>query len=567
MRLFRGVNRLLAVQLLLLAAGLGVLATLQYRWLQRVANAERGHIRENLSRAAERLDEALSGEIRRAFQSFLAPEDAEVAPLYEAWLQNAPYPALVSGVYVAQRNPDDTWSLQQLDLQTYEIVPRDWPPLLAVMRKPLDELAARGPNPPWPNPMFASIPGLFIVQLPARGEMSPMLRKPQRVIALQFDRTVLARTILPSLVARDFAGNKGEEYDVALVAGKEVFYQSSAAWPDGRTAADVTRELIPISGLGGPRRMEQGGRPGPPWLYGPPAQQRREKGKHRPPREGTYFRLSIRQGEGGLEAIVASTQRRNLAVSVGILGVLGATVVTLLALLRRGEHMRLQQAQFVAAISHELNTPLTALRIVGENLEQGMVQDREKLIRYARTIVKESTRLSDLINQVLELSGMRARTPSPVREAVDVRTVIDDAVASCRLLTDGDIHFEVAVDSDLPPVAGRSLALTRAVQNLVSNAIRHAGAGKWVGIRAARNNGGVRITVEDRGPGIDSSDAAHLFEPFYRGRNSGAVRGAGLGLTIVREIVADHGGSIEIDGRRKEGAAFSIQLPVRAHVG
>lgn len=561
MRLFRGVHRLLAVQLLLLAAGLGVLATLQYRWLQQVANAEREHIRQNLTRAAERLGEALAGEIRRAVLAFESTEDAEIAPLYQAWVENAPHPELVAAVYVADRNEDDSWSLHRLDPASYTLEPAAWPPALAPFKKVLAELAALGQNPPLPQPVHPAIPALFIVQHPGPRPFAYAPGAPVRAILVPLDRRVVAETILPALVERDFAGNQETEYDVAVLAGDQVLYRSSPSWPDGRTPADVTRELTPMHGRPGSRR-EGGKRPGgrPPFAM----DRRPEKGKRS--LTGPHLRLLVRQREGGLESIVASTQRRNLAVSFGTLGILGATVVTLLALLRRGERLRVQQAQFVAAISHELNTPLTALRIVGENLEHGMVQDREKLVRYARTIVKESTRLSDLINQVLELSGMRARTPSPELEAVDVHTVIDDAVASCKLLTDGDIQFDVVVEPELPPVAGRSQALTRAVQNLLSNAIRHAGAGKWVGVRASRTGHGVRILVEDRGPGIDSSDAAHLFEPFYRGRNSSGVRGAGLGLTIVKEIVADHGGSIEIDSRRKEGAAFTIQLPARVHV-
>jgi signal transduction histidine kinase len=101
------------------------------------------------------------------------------------------------------------------------------------------------------------------------------------------------------------------------------------------------------------------------------------------------------------------------------------------------------------------------------------------------------------------------------------------------------------------------------VQNLAANAVRHGGSGSWVGVRASRDGASrVAITVEDRGPGIDSRDAAHLFEPFYRGRGTSAIRGSGLGLTIVQQIVAAHGGSVAVDRKRRTGAAFTITLPV-----
>ena len=103
--------------------------------------------------------------------------------------------------------------------------------------------------------------------------------------------------------------------------------------------------------------------------------------------------------------------------------------------------------------------------------------------------------------------------------------------------------------------------MTRAVQNLIANAIRHGGSGNYVGVRAVRKGFGVAITVEDRGPGIDKNDASHLFEPFYRGRKSGGVRGTGLGLAIVRQIARAHGGSVEVDRHARGGAAFTIHLP------
>jgi signal transduction histidine kinase len=99
------------------------------------------------------------------------------------------------------------------------------------------------------------------------------------------------------------------------------------------------------------------------------------------------------------------------------------------------------------------------------------------------------------------------------------------------------------------------------VQNLVANAIRHGGDGKWVGVRAGRDDGFVDITVEDRGPGIAAADLPHLFEPFYRGRNA-QTRGSGIGLAIVDRIARAHGGRVSVARRRERGAAFTLRLPV-----
>jgi signal transduction histidine kinase len=263
---------------------------------------------------------------------------------------------------------------------------------------------------------------------------------------------------------------------------------------------------------------------------------------------------------------VTAARRRNLAVSAGILAILVSTVGVLLYLLRRAHRLREQQTEFVAAISHELNTPVTALRSAGENLKDGIITDPQKLARYGETIVRESARLGDMIEQVLEFAGMRARRNGFASEPVDLARVIDEAIAQARWIVDDTaVRIETDVEPGLPRAAGDARALTRAIHNLVANAVRHGGSGRWVGVRARREGRNVTITVEDRGPGIDPRDAAHLFEPFYRGRRAAAVRGSGLGLTIVQQVAAAHGGSVEIDRRRRQGAAVTMSLPLEKH--
>ena len=256
------------------------------------------------------------------------------------------------------------------------------------------------------------------------------------------------------------------------------------------------------------------------------------------------------------------THRRNLAVAFLVLLLLAASSALLAVLFRRGERLRAQQSQFIASMSHELNTPLAVLRVASENLHDGIVQDPEKVSRYVRTIRRETANLSEMVNHVLELAGMNAGIARTTRESVDVGAVIQDAVTQSRYMIDASpIEVVCEIPEDLCHVTGNRQALTRAVQNLVTNAMRHAGAGKWVGVRASNSDGFVRVAVEDRGPGIAPEDAEHLFEPFYRGRGSKTVRGTGLGLAIVRQIVTDHGGTVTVERGRAAGAAFVVQLP------
>jgi signal transduction histidine kinase len=545
-------GRPLAALLLLLVIALGVLATLQYRWIDRVSEAERQQTRANLDFAARRFTDDLRVELGALFDAFGQPDRGELEERYEQWARAAAHPALLENVYVAERRDDDTWALLVLDRDARRFADTQWPAKLAGIHQQL-KAAAQHQRIRWLPPVVSEIPAFFFPPRPrfARPEPfgepdfpgGPPPNAPQaaRATIVVLNREQLAKTILPSLADRYFSTAKKDEYDLALTNGIETIYRSSPSWPDGKTSADLDLAFRPVD-----REMSAARRP--PFADPPPP--------------FAPWRLLVHRHDGSLNALVASTRTRNLAVSFAILFILGATALVLAVLLRRADRLRAQQTHFVAAMSHELNTPIAALRSAGENLKDGIVADRDKLARYGETIVKESARLGDMVAQVLDFAGMQARTRPPALQSVDVAAVIEEAIAQCHWILDGSkIHVEVHIDENLPDVRGDSAALTRAVQNLIANAIRHGGSGQWVGVRASRDNGGVTIAVEDRGPGIDGREAARLFEPFYRGQGSSGVRGTGLGLAIVRQIAIAHGGSIDIDKRRRDGAAFLFHLP------
>ena len=521
-----GVNALLVLILLLLAAALAVLATLQYRWIDRVSDAERQQMRANIEFAGRLFSDDLTREFEPIAQAFERDGDVFDAP-----------PDLIQAVYdVAPQNGD--WTL------TGDHGPVPWPPELEPIRERLRRqvrLDIRAGPPNFPGPFVPEIPALFFVE--RRG---PRFGGPPdfpRMLLVQLDRAALRDVVLPRLAQRHFA----RDYEVAVVSGETVIYQSTA------TAAlqklDLEMPLHPML-----RR-----RPEPP-LGG--MERGMERGRPREP-DPAQWRLLVKRQHGGVEAAVAIARFRNLAVSFGIVLILGAAVLFLVALLRRAERLRRQQIEFVAAISHELNTPVAALRSAGENLRDGIIADHDKVTRYGESIVRESTRLGELVGQVLELAGMQSKRARP-HEAVDVASIVEEAVAQSRwLIADSSIQIETKVDEGLPPISGDRNALTRAVQNLVANAVRHGGSGEWIGVQATGDGDQVRITVEDRGPGIDASEASHLFEPFYRGSKSASVPGAGLGLAIVRQIAVAHGGSVQVE-RRRSGAAFTINVPAAA---
>jgi len=542
--------------LILLAGGLAVLATLQYRWIGQVSEAERVRMRASLDLSGRQFGGDLAAEIEEIFGTFAGPGGEDAGRRYDEWLENAAHPRLIDAVYLVWPN-----AVRSLDLHTGWLVdatlpetlsarpggpPFDTEALALILRPRLGQEQRPGPGPrprpgpglgsgPQPRPEPGSEPELGGPDGPLRlgGPPAGERFEPARIIML--NRHELTNVVIPDLLKRHF----DDGYDIALTTPASTLFRSNPSWPDGKNPPDVD---VPLPALrlpeGRPRRFRGDPDAHPPGLH-----------------------LLVRRHDGGVDASVASARHRNLAVSAGIFVILAATIGVLLYLLRRADRLREQQTEFVAAISHELNTPVTALRSAGENLKDGIITDRARLARYGETIVKESARLADMIDQVLEFAGMRARRARARNEPIDLAAVVEDAASQCRLLGDA-VRIETNVEPDLPQPPGDPVALTRAVQNLIANAVRHGGSGGWVGVRASKNGSKVTIVVEDRGPGVDGREAAHLFEPFYRGRRSNAVRGAGLGLTIVQQIVAAHGGTITIDRRRRQGAAFIITLPV-----
>jgi two-component system, OmpR family, sensor histidine kinase SenX3 len=277
------------------------------------------------------------------------------------------------------------------------------------------------------------------------------------------------------------------------------------------------------------------------------------------------WQARIRHRSGSLEALVARSRRRNLAISLGVLGLLAASVLLIITAAQRQQRVARQQMEFVAAVSHELRTPLTVICSAGENLADGVVADASQVTRYGRLIQTEGLRLRDMVERVMEFAGISSGGAARAKSPVDLGAVITDAIGGVRAEAgDRDVTVAVHANGDLPHVIGDGNALRSAVQNVVGNAVKYSPVGATVDVTTAASDGAVRISVIDRGLGIDASDLPHIFKPFYRGRRAvdAQVRGSGVGLSVVRNVIDAHGGSIRVDSRAGEGTTVVIELPV-----
>jgi two-component system sensor histidine kinase SenX3 len=236
------------------------------------------------------------------------------------------------------------------------------------------------------------------------------------------------------------------------------------------------------------------------------------------------------------------------------------------------EQRRLEAVRrdFVANVSHELKTPVGALTLLAEAI-QDAADEPEMVARFAARIQHEGSRLAKLVGELMELSRVQGADPMPGATEVDVQTIVNEAVERTRLVAEqAAIAVTVASEPDLK-VRGNEAQLSTAVANLVDNAIAYSGGGTRVAVsaRAAQDEEGrpiVEISVTDQGIGIAERDRDRIFERFYRvdPARSRATGGTGLGLAIVKNIVGNHLGTVSVWSSVGSGSTFTIRL-LRVH--
>ena len=226
-----------------------------------------------------------------------------------------------------------------------------------------------------------------------------------------------------------------------------------------------------------------------------------------------------------------------------------------------------RRQNFVSAVSHELKTPLTAIRMYGEMLRDDLVASPTKRQRYYEVITAETERLSRLVDNVLELGRIERNERSLRFVTGRLEPVLKEAVAAIGPHAENEgFHIVLDLDDDLPPVRFDPDALSQILFNLLDNAVKYAKSdtGQRIALTARKSETGVAVEVADEGPGVDPAQLGRIFEPFYRAQSelTRTAKGTGIGLALVKDLVEQMGGTVEAANR--EGGGFAIRLLLRA---
>lgn len=566
--------------IVVLVALLTVLAILQYRWLGQISIAERQTMQTNLRNQARGLQEEINLEadkfgsrLRLSAASLRSESWSELAERYERWRSTATYPGLIKGLYLAHIDRNGQFDLMKLDDSAKQFKPTPWPEDFADIRSRFDPhgfRAGREGEPGGPGPVVGrefgsliehgytveAIPAIarFTVELETlqgpdnqetRKRMGPetlnaFLESPLAIAVLDID--YIKQVFIPALFKRRFTVDGSLDFDMVIVYRQATEERAEKAAREGEAQpsrlGDATINLFSF----GPNSAELN--------------------------RGPRWQIVISHRAGSLDAAVAQARRRNLIASFGILSLLGVSLVVIIISSRRAQRLAQKQMDFVAGVSHEFRTPLAVIHAISENLADGLITDKRQIEQCGEVIRDDTRRLAGMVEQVLEFAGAARGKTLYQPQPVDVRDLIDQALSANQIL---DAHrnwqVEKEIESNLPEVMADPAALGSAVRNIIDNAVKYGGPGNWIGIKAQSHaidhTRRVEITIADKGIGIPASDLPHIFEPFYRGSAvvAAQVHGNGLGLSLVRNIVEAHGGTISVSSAPGQGSAFSLSLP------
>ena len=224
------------------------------------------------------------------------------------------------------------------------------------------------------------------------------------------------------------------------------------------------------------------------------------------------------------------------------------------------------KSQFITTVSHEFKSPLASIRQMAEMLDQERVPTKERKQKYYQGILQQSERLSHLIENILNYSKMEDRQKIFQFQKADIVPLVKDAVSSFEnFLSAKGYEFEFSKNGEIPEFCFDKEAIEQVLHNLLDNACKYSENSKKIEVTLKKLNEEVSISIKDYGVGIKKEDHDKIFSRFYRVGDelTQKVKGSGIGLTIVKQIIDAHNGKVIVESKPGQGSTFNVVLPIK----
>jgi two-component system phosphate regulon sensor histidine kinase PhoR len=281
----------------------------------------------------------------------------------------------------------------------------------------------------------------------------------------------------------------------------------------------------------------------------------------------TNYRMGIELKDITIADLTKERVKRNLII-IGLMDIIllsGAWLI--FRNVKKQVELSQLKSDFVSSVSHEIRTPLALITIYIETLEMGRVKDAAKIREYYTIILNETTRLSGIVNRILNFSQIESNKRKYSLAEAGINEIVENAAGSFRYsIENKGFSYSFIPAKDLPMVSVDREAITDAFVNLVDNAMKYSTDIKEIVVRTGESEKYVYVEVEDHGIGISEKNQKYIFDKFYRVTEmnlANKVKGSGLGLAIVKHIVDAHNGTIYVKSTPGTGSLFRLSFPVK----
>jgi len=223
------------------------------------------------------------------------------------------------------------------------------------------------------------------------------------------------------------------------------------------------------------------------------------------------------------------------------------------------------KSDFVATVSHELRTPLTSIRYMLDLLRRGRVPEEDKKQSFYETLTIESERLSDIIENLLDFSKIEGGMKQYDLKPIDPKSYTADLAKRVEdHIKPKEFRLKVDIADNLPAIKVDKDSLSRALSNLLDNAIKYSGESRIVHLSSWADSENIYWEVKDMGVGISLDEQKLIFDKFFRSSefSDDSIKGSGIGLTLVKHIAEAHGGKVSVTSQKGQGSQFTLAIPI-----